>query len=374
MLRRIVAVALFVVAPVSALAIEAPHLTSQGCGACHMGHNAQGASLTSLVATSLCDSCHISPSSFQGDGSDGLPFGTADQAQAGVSGTSHSWTGLATNSTLGTTAPDPNSADTVISAMGRHLDGTKLKCTTCHDVHDADGNSGTAHASKGWATNIPTTAGSGTGTLQLTAVLPGAKPAAYWIKYVATNQFKISHDPGLSPSSTSWWGYSTTLGWGTPDTGNFAAGKTFATAPVTLDDGKTTVTFSSGTYSTNQAWTKFYVSFPFLRGDPGRMCVSCHKTRNMTYTNVEGTGSLPGGGTITLGSTVFSHPVNQPLNVNAGNYDRSAILDADGGSQTPTGDGNTSNDLVTNSAGNVTCVSCHHVHNADSSSVTTDPR
>jgi len=77
---------------------------------------------------------------------------------------------------------------------------------------------------------------------------------------------------------------------------------------------------------------------------------------------------------VTLGTTVFSHPVGHALNANAKGYDRTGgILDAHGGLQSA-GDGNRTNDLETGTGGAVTCLTCHHPHNADSNSLTVDPR
>jgi hypothetical protein len=290
----------------------------------------------------------------------GFPWTTDMQGAS-----SHSWSAAASN--LGATPPDPASADTVIKAMGQHLDtGGKLKCSTCHDTHNsglAQGNVGTVHASKGWATNIPTTAGVSAGTLQLTSTPPGAKAGGYMIKITAADPacaFKISHDGGLT-----YLGYAGTT-WASANPN----GKPCTTkgSPITLDDNLTTVTFSSaGTFS-DQVW-KFSVSYPFLRGNAARMCISCHKDRNQTYTNVEGTGTVPGTlQPVLLTTTVFSHPVNQPLNANGGGYDRTLILDANGATSQTTGDGNTANDLVLDTAGNVNCLTCHHPHNAPSNS------
>ncbi len=75
---------------------------------------------------------------------------------------------------------------------------------------------------------------------------------------------------------------------------------------------------------------------------------------------------------VTLGTTVFSHPVGQGMNANGRGRDRSAsgILDADGGTQSP-GDGRKRNDIKLH-GNKVTCLSCHAVHDARSNSLTAD--
>jgi hypothetical protein len=97
---------------------------------------------------------------------------------------------------------------------------------------------------------------------------------------------------------------------------------------------------------------------------------------------------VPGTGSgVVLGTTVFSHPVGQGLNTNAQGYDRAsnAILDADGtlqpayaqttGRPLPAGgDGIASNDLALDASGLVNCLTCHHPHNADSNSLSVNPR
>jgi predicted CXXCH cytochrome family protein len=341
-----------------ASAAEAPHDATQGfdCSSCHMVHKSLGTGLTKNSANSaLCDSCHSASTNF------GFPWTSSMQAQSGVAGSAHSWTAPASN--LGATPPDPGSATTLIRDMGTHLDtGGKLKCSTCHDVHNADGAGGTAHASVALGAPLSRTAGTGAGSLSLTSVPAGAKAFGYVIKLATVTTFLVSHDNGIT--YFGWNGSAWVSGLGT--------GKTFtAGTPVTLDDNRTTVTFTAGNVA-GDTWQKFYVSYPFLRGDAATMCVSCHQNRNQTFQNVEGTGPIAGNGqAVTLGTTYFSHPVNQPMNANGHGYDRTIILDADGSTTT---DGNPTNDLVVNASGNVTCMSCHHPHNADSNSLTVDPR
>lgn len=368
---RFVALLALLCGPLGAAATDAPHEAGAYCSNCHMGHNAPGAALTkSQGNANLCNSCHALRSTF------GFPWAVGDQGAPGSRGRSHRWDAPATN--LGATAPDPASADPVEREMGLRLDGGRLQCSTCHDQHQADvfTTDATKHVSVALATNLGRLAGSGTGTLQLTAVPSGAQAAAYVIKVSAANAFKVSHDNGIS-----YFGYNAaaTPRWAADSTAGYAAGKPFVSGtPVTLDDELTQVTFT-GTFDSVapvDTFASFYVSYPYLRADNAlsRMCTTCHRDRNQTAANVEGTGPHAGTGqAIVLGTTVFHHPVGQALSKP---YDRAAgaILDADGSAQSAGTEGRKTNDLVLGAGGVVHCMTCHHPHNADSNSLTDDPR
>jgi hypothetical protein len=347
----ILSVSLILATPLLAAALDAPHdssgATVNNCSTtCHTSHQAQGGSLSKSNSNSaLCQSCHTL--AYQPDF--GFPWSPDMQGAS-----SHNWSASASN--LGATPPDPASADTVISAMGNHLDaGGKLKCSTCHDVHNASAAGGTMHASVANGANVGCYASCGTVTVQLVYPIPAAaKAAGYKIKLsTTTNVYNISHDNGVT------WG----------------ANRSYApNSPTTLDDNATQITISG--YASGATWNAFYVSYPFLRANAARLCVSCHKDRNQTYVNVEGTGTVWNQSTgsiqpVQLTTTVFSHPVNQKLNANGGGYDRTMILDANGASSQATGDGNPVNDLVLDAAGNVNCLTCHHPHNAPSNSANT---
>jgi len=78
---------------------------------------------------------------------------------------------------------------------------------------------------------------------------------------------------------------------------------------------------------------------------------------------------------VTPGQTYLSHPVGAAL---ARSYDRdpTLILDANGAS-TQAGAGNdgiATNDIRLSPTNKVTCLSCHSIHNADSNSLSADPR
>ncbi len=370
--------------PLVARATEAPHNLSNpyeatNCVACHMLHNAPGGTLTAVAGNpNLCQSCH-SPVGVGGPSGHGFPWTNGDQATPGK-GRSHRWDAPATN--LGATPPAAG------TPMGDNLSNGSLICSTCHDPHSNAAGAGTAQYSS-LGRNVPTTPTSGgTGrTLAITTLSATAPAKGYLVQLVqggslAAGLFKLSYDNG-----TSWFGcspgtasypptYATSDAPNTPTTTN--ACQTAASVP--LDSaGNVVVAFAVTTsFSVGDKWS-FYVGYPYLRmaNSEGEMCVSCHQDRNHAWQDVEGgTANGVAGGrlaSVTLGTTTFSHPVAQGLNANGRSYDRAAPLDANGATQA-TGDGNTSNDLVLSPTSNVTCLTCHHPHNADSNSLTVNPR
>ncbi len=355
-LRTYVALALVAAAPAAAFATDPPHDEGANCAGCHFGHNAPGGSLTVASGiANLCQSCH-SPVGAGGPTGFGFPWALSDQAVPGTSGRSHSWSGLASNQ--GATPPDPGSSDPVEAAMGGYLDaGGSLKCTTCHDAHQSDAVPGSGRGAQHVSAPAKTVAAGGSGTVAVTSAPAELPSKAYVIQLttggaVGTARFRVSNDKKIS------WVQS-----------NVAAA-----ASVSLADG-VVLAFGGGGFVAGEEY-QFYVSYPFVRANNtgSAMCVACHKDRNMRWQDVEGRTDGRLGTGIVLGTTVFSHPVGQALNANGRGYDRTAgVLEPTGAAQA-TGDGNESNDLALDASGLVGCSSCHHVHNADSNSLTADPR
>lgn len=353
-LLRVFVLAVLAAGPLAALGVDAPHLGFDNCSSCHMGHSAPGAGLTKEAGNfTLCNSCHSSGTS--------LVTGITGPATPGVSGRSHRWDALASN--LGATPPSASSSDPAEAEMGMRLDNGKLMCSTCHDQHKAgvfslDGR-GKQHVS------APQKSLGGDGALTVTSVASGATAKGYLLDFVAGGsasaaRFRLSNDAGLS-----WFGCSGSA----PNYSYPAWDGTNGCQPapsIQLNDGaNVTVSFSGTSYVLGNQW-KFYVSYPFMRVDntDAKMCTTCHKDRNMSAANVEGTGPHQGtGGGITPGTTVFHHPVG-PTVVPA------AMLDANGGA--PGTDGIATNDLVLGKSGGVTCLTCHRVHKVDSNSLTED--
>lgn len=345
--------------PASALAVDAPHATIESCSGCHMGHNAPGGSLTKRAGMlDLCNTCHQNFTTFGG------AWALADQAAPGARGNSHSWSGLATN--RGAKAPSASSSDPVEAQMGRYLvDGASLKCTTCHDVHQADAvaeaGRGTQHVS---AVTAPMS-NTGNGAITVNPPAAGAAAKGYRIEITATGtlttaRFRLSNDNG-----STWWGCSAPGAYVAYVASPSNACTTAAT--VRLNDGtNVTVALAAGTYNAGDRWD-FYVSYPFLRvahtGD-AKLCTTCHPDRNMSVANINGTGPHQGtGAPVVPWTTVNHHPVGASIIP-------ARTLDANGGAAGS--DGNASNDLVLGSHGGVTCLTCHRMHNADSNSMTVD--
>jgi hypothetical protein len=241
----------------------------------------------------------------------------------------------------------------VEAALGGHLDGGSLKCSTCHDAHQADTPPDTGRGTQRTSPVSKTVNAGGSGTVAVSNVPPGLPAKSYVVQITAngpvgTAEVRVSND----------------------GKGSWMQSGVLTDAIVTLDDG-VELAFGGGSFVAPEEYT-FHVAYPFLRADntAGRMCVTCHKDRHMYWQDLEGRADGRLGSGIVLGTTVFSHPVGQPLNANERGYDREDdMLDANGADQATVGDGNPANDLVIDGTGVVTCVSCHRVHNAKSNSL-----
>ncbi len=358
---RILSVALLaVVVPALALALDAPHDKSflpGNCQECHQLHNALGASLTTQVTISdACMSCHSSHPNARL----GFPWTSTDQAVAGVSGVHHRWDATAVNATIGSSLPsDPEMAKRIIAG--------KLECSVCHNQHMANkafAPAASMHSSFAIGTAYPETnaASAGTATLTVQSIaVGGVIPRGNRLRVTSAGNVAISHDQGLT-----WFRPTTNTGaaW-VADAAVPVGGPYLTTQDLQLDDSSVVVRLSAGA-AVGDYWD-FYVSFPMLRSPnlTGSLCLTCHRDR------AQGHGDVESGGD---GVKVFSHPVGEALNTNGRGYDRGAPLDADGGVQGVNGDTNATNNLELGAGSAVNCTSCHAPHNADSNSLTVDPR
>lgn len=357
--RNLLVALLAVLMPALALALDAPHDKSflpGNCQECHQLHNALGASLTTQVTISdACTTCHGQHPNARLD----FPWTSTDQAVAGVSGVHHRWDAAAVNATIGSALPiDPE--------MSKRIIAGKLECSVCHNQHMANkafAPQASMHSSFAVGTAYPeTNAAGGTGTLTVTSIAAATvQPKGYRLRVISAGNVAVTHDQGLT-----WFRPTTNQGltW-VADAATPVGGPYSTVTPLQLDDAAVVVQLSTGA-AVNDYWD-FYVSFPMLRSPnlSGSLCLACHQDR------AQGHGDVESGGD---GVRVFSHPVGEGLDANGRGYDRAVPLDADGGVQASTGDTNATNDLMLGAGNVVGCTSCHAPHNADSNSLTVDPR
>ncbi len=103
-----------------ATATDPPHSLETGCDACHNLHGAVGSGITDVEGNAnLCISCHAL---------NGNAWADVDQADPGVSGTSHRWDAESDQPQYGASTPTN-------FELARRLDGTVVQCSTCHDQH-----------------------------------------------------------------------------------------------------------------------------------------------------------------------------------------------------------------------------------------------
>lgn len=372
-------------------ALDTPHdgtasSSVRDCLDCHQLHGG-GGTLTKYPANNdACLTCHDSvvPGPDSSHFFTGAWASPGREATPGTGGDQHNWSGLPT----GHGARVPANAD-----MAKYLPaGSKLQCAVCHDPHGKkDPATGvpnqeklaprSAHSSYKLGVAIPPDGG-GAGRMKVVTVTDTfdppweAIPQAYAIRIRAGGtSFEISHDYKKLGAAATWVG-AIPFTVGDLDANN-----------VYLDDNVVQVRFTSAPAAGN-IW-QFYVSYPFLRASnvANAMCTDCHVDRHQSWQNVNGVGPLTGtGGGIVLGTTVFSHPVGQPLNDNLKNTDIASgvPLDADGSATSSTTDGlvagvpapNPGNDLKldVDDGNKVRCTSCHAPHNASSNSYNVEVR
>ncbi len=312
---------------------------------CHVGHQAEGGTLTPAASNvNLCQSCH-NPTGLAGD----FSIATADKAIPRVSGTSHAFDVAADNAAAGAQVPlDPEMAPRIV--------GGNLVCSTCHNQHRSEAAEGgtplVGNADKVLAAE-PTP---GTGLLTAAGTFSGPSGVWYLVEIVvAGNQdaaeFCYSKDRGISWRPTGC----------DPPASDFTPSQAASGAtPVALDDGfGAELTFGAGTYELGERW-EFSAAYPFLRVALGaggsNLCIECHSAWN-----------IADAGTWT--GNAMSHPVGVPIP--AGDF-QSPPLDGNGVTQGGPGvDANASNDLLLWS-GNVECLTCHGVHHVDSNTQTED--
>jgi hypothetical protein len=343
---------------------DAPHDASFDTGECSNCHTMYDASASGAKDhTRGCMACHNKIQHQNGPA--GFPWYTDQQAVPGVSGDHHNWSGPARNPAHGATPPAAYAISNLL------VDGN-LQCVVCHEPH----NAGRDFAPSSQTTSIPVAAAVGptggpasTGTMTL--VTPGTTANAWRIQLQTVTgsggTFVLTHNWGVAaPATPTWLNWSASTS--TWVTGTAAgAGKPFANGvAVALDDTAVTVQFGAGS-AVGNTWD-FYVGYPFLRFSnvAAGACTMCHAARVLTTARGAGRDPLlPPNGV-----TLFSHPVNVPLNDNGKGYDRAAPLE-------PTGDTasdlNDSNNLVLD-GGMVRCTTCHAIHNADSNSLSKDAR
>jgi predicted CXXCH cytochrome family protein len=338
-------------------ASDPPHWYSDsyviGCTEqCHVAHNSAGGALTQAAGNvNLCQSCHNS----SGLASD-APIPSSASAIPGYGGSSHAFDVPAVHATYGTQRPQQTDMDLRVM-------NDNVVCSTCHNQHSGTAaEGGTPKISAPSKTNDLT----GTGTIASQGTFSGAEGVWYLLEIdgagsQADATFRWSKDNGIS-----WMAETVSAGNG---------------SPVALDSG-VEVVFSggdAGAFLVGERW-ELFGTWPFLRvsldsGDINsvdQFCRDCHRSWVMTHD----TDLVSGGGVRNWDGNFKSHPVGVGLGANGLTYDRAQPLDGNGAAQTagadPDVDGNPSNDLAFDGAGNVQCLSCHSVHYADSNTLTVD--
>jgi predicted CXXCH cytochrome family protein len=317
-----------------ALALDPPHYTSHGisCGyslsdvGCHKAHNALGYAITNASGNAnLCMQCHSSTPAWV-DASK-YPFSNSDQATPGTGGTSHRWDANAINTTYQTSLP--TSPD-----MYRRLDNGKLMCSTCHNQH--------SQSKASFDPASPAYGGYGTGegrhyqridnnTNQMCLDCHTARNMTDVTTYTGS---ELSHPVGISlPSTTLFHNPPKDIG-GSDQTGYSGTGD--------INAGGTSLTDSTKSWS-NNSLVGLYVRFT----------TGSNKDQKKQITSNDAT-TINWSGALTVESSV-EYEIDSD-----GNLTNNFRLDNSG---TPSF-----------TTGNVTCLSCHNIHYADSDSNTYDDK
>lgn len=342
--RALVVAAVVVIAPFVTLGSDAPHNASTpdpvaspagvACKSCHAMHVALGPSLSNQATKfDACQSCHAYTR---------YTIATTEKADPGNSGNHHGFEVDLTNTSHGALPP----TNTVM--LNELAGSSTISCSTCHDQHLASSTfGGGQNLSSKIGVGVGPIAGGAGRTVALATVAAAAPAKGYLIDMASPTTFKVSSDGGIT------WG-------GVLSTGT----------NVAIDGTNVYVTFT-GTFVLGDRF-RFWVSYPFLRvtNVNAAMCSDCHRERIQSHVCVEGGVATDGTGVSCTpnGARKYSHPVGEAL---AKVYDRATPLDADG-SVAPAVDTNPTNDLVLGSGSQVTCLTCHSPHFADSNSLTND--
>lgn len=331
----------------SAAFLESPH-DALDCGDCHVAHSTGGPALEKEANANLCISCH------NGIGSV-FSFNSGDQADPGVSGTSHSWTVTLDPSTcfpdicgpdsrygVRKPAADPSSPqpDEIqsydINIMLSQFNYV-ITCSVCHQQH---------RHSQG-ASWDPTDSGTATGGSSNTV-----------------------QDTNKTWTISQWVYYVVKLTSG-PSSGEIRY--------VQSNDGNTiTVTSNfSNPVTSGTTYSVYGGDFQRVDNDLNQLCEDCHYYRVATpYTDVR-----------TYDGNLKSHPVGVVFtNANGETPDISdttgfntAPLETSGDAQTGSRyhlnggtDTNLTNNLVVDRLAKTRCLTCHGIHFTDSDSATVD--
>lgn len=348
------------------------------CTSCHIAHNALGSALTTYQSQqNLCASCHSKSTNL------GLStFVDSNQASPDVVGIHHRWDANATNTDHDAVAPNATSFPAMASRITNN--GGKISCSVCHDQHDGatvTGGTGlTQHVSGVQATLAGANNGQSVAVASPTMAAPNnaASPRGYLIQFVkggalGTASYNLSHDGGYS-----WFGWSGSAWVGVAGLGT-SPKVTATSGNETLDDPNVTVqvTLTAGSGFVANDQFSFYISYPLLRytNDQSNLCLACHPSRGQSNACVEGGSTTDGAGKscVADGTRTYSHPVNMQFGYNSTRTLAQGLVKTDGTLQT-TVNNSDSTSIHVGTGNTVQCLSCHYPHNADSNSLTTEPR